>query len=201
MAKLFFRYSAMNAGKTLDLIKVAYNYSDRGQHACILTSNIDKRAGQNKVVSRIGIEQAAISIDDRCDLLALIKDKHQNRHINCILVDEIQFFTVEQIMQLSDIVDYLRIPVICYGLRSDYCGRSFPASAYLLTIADNIEELKTICYCGKKATFNMLLKNNIVIKDGASVVIDNSELKDNNTCFISVCRLHWKSATWTLESV
>lgn len=190
MAKLYFRYSAMDAGKTLDLIKVAHNYTERGQHAFIMTSAMDTRAAPNKIKSRIGIEIPALSIkqtDSVFDIILKIKPA-----CDCILIDEIQFFTVEQIIEISHIVDLLNIPVICYGLRSDYCGRPFASSAQLLAIADTIEELKTICHCGKKATHNMLLENGVAIKKGDAIVVDNDELLINNKQYVSVCRKHWK---------
>lgn len=194
MAKLFFRYSAMDAGKTLDIIKVAFNYNDRGQNTLILNSAMDNRAGLNKIKSRIGFDSDAYSINHNDNIYQIIQDKFLQQNLACILVDEIHFFTIEQIDQISDIVDYLKIPVICYGLRTDYCGRSFPAAARLLAIADTIEELKTICFCGKKATYNMLIKNNIVVKDGEMFVTDDDDLKLQDTRYTSVCRLHWKQS-------
>ncbi len=196
MAKLFFRYSAMDAGKTLDLLKVAYNYNDRDQQILILTSAIDKRAGNNKIKSRIGFDREAISTTSKDDLFELTKKENSKHKISCVLVDEIHFFSIEQINQLSDIVDYLNIPVICYGLRSDYCGRAFPAAGHLLAIADTIEELKTICHCGRKATFNMLIRNGVVIKEGNPFVVDDDKLAQNDTYYVSVCRLHWKEGKW-----
>jgi len=192
MAKLFFRYSAMDAGKTLDLLKVAYNYNDRGQHTVIITSSIDRRAGDNKVKSRIGLNQEAISTNQQDNIFNLIKRENEKQKIACVLIDEIHFFTAEQIDQISDAVDYLNVPIICYGLRSDYRGVAFPSAAHLLAIADTIEELKTICHCGHKATFNMLIQDGVVIKSGESIVVDDDALKAKNTRFMSVCRKHWK---------
>lgn len=182
----------MDAGKTLDLLKVAFNYNDRGQTAIILNSSIDNRAGLNKVKSRIGLNKEAISININDNVFDIVKSISLQQKITCVLIDEIHFFNVKQINQISDIVDYLNIPVICYGLRADYCGRAFESSAHLLAIADSIEELKTICYCGKKATFNMLVKNGIAIKEGEAIVVDDESLKQAERKFISVCRLHWK---------
>lgn len=225
MAKLFFRYAAMYAGKTLDLLKVAYNYSDRGYNVMVLTSNIDTRAGNNRVYSRAGFDRVALSIGHSDNIFNIIQNKHQelmmhqqnidntnnldnslvqhktsNHGLSCVLIDEVQFLTIEQIDQLSDIVDYLSIPVIAYGLRTDYCGNPFPSSAKLLAIADSIEELKTICFCGRKATHNMLIKNNLVIKDGNSILADDDKLKNNHTKYCSVCRLHWKNAAFQHEN-
>ena len=186
----------MDAGKTLDLLKVAYNYNDRGQETLILTSSVDKRAGENKVKSRVGFDKDATSTSLNDDLFKLVETQLKSKSISCVLVDEIQFFSMEQVNQLSDVVDYLHVPVICYGLRSDYCGRPFAASAQLLAIADSIEELKTICHCGRKATFNMLVRSGVAVTEGVPVVVDDDSLKQEDTLYTSVCRLHWKHGTW-----
>jgi len=196
MAKLYFRYSAMDAGKTLDLLKVAYNYEDRNQHVLIITSNIDRRAGNNKVKSRIGFDKDALSTTINDNLYELIDKQNQRQKVACILIDEIHFFGEKQILQLSDVVDFLNIPVICYGLRTDYCGKPFPAASVLLAIADTLEEVKTICHCGHKANFNMLVRNDMVIKDGEQVVVDDDKLKSIDTKYVSVCRKHWKLGVW-----
>lgn len=196
MAKLYFRYSAMDAGKTLDLLKVAYNYEDRGQHTLIITSAIDKRAGNNRVKSRIGFDKEALSTNTDDNLHDLIKKENEKQKIACVLIDEIHFFSPDQIVQLSDVVDFLDIPVICYGLRSDYRGQPFPTTSILLAIADTLEEVKTICHCGRKANFNMLVKNGIAIKSGEQVVVDDDKLKSIDTKYVSVCRKHWKLGIW-----
>jgi thymidine kinase len=196
MAKLFFRYSAMDAGKTLDLLKVAYNYEDRGQHTLVVTSAVDRRAGDNKVRSRIGFDKEAISTTIEDNLFDLIKAQNEQQKIACVLIDEIHFFSSEQIIQLSDVVDYLNIPVICYGLRSDYRGEPFPAATTLLAIADTLEEVKTICHCGRKANFNMLVRDGVAVKQGAPVVVDDENLKKIDTKYVSVCRRHWKEGVW-----
>lgn len=196
MAKLYFRYSAMDAGKTLDLLKVAYNYKEKGQHTVILTSKIDKRAGNNKVLSRVGFDRDAISTSLEDNIFELLKAENAKEKIACVLIDEINFFSVEQVNQISDVVDFLNVPIICYGLRSDYCGRPFPSSAQLLAIADTLEELKTICHCGRKATSNMLIRNGVAIKEGDAIVVDDDNLKAQDTKYMSVCRLHWKEGVW-----
>lgn len=196
MAKLYFRYSAMDAGKTLDLLKVAYNYEDRGQHTLIITSSIDKRAGNNKVKSRIGVDKEALSTTPEDNLYLLINKLNQQQQISCVLIDEIHFFSSTQIIQLSDVVDILNIPVICYGLRSDYRGQPFPATSTLLAIADTLEEVKTICHCGRKANFNMLVKDGVAVKNGNQVVVDDENLKTLDTKYVSVCRKHWKEGIW-----
>lgn len=186
----------MDAGKTLDLLKVAYNYEDRGRTPLILTSAIDKRAGLNKVKSRIGIDKEAYSLKLQDDAYSFIKNMHIKKTIDCILVDEIHFFSPEQIWQFSDIVDKLNIPVICYGLRSNYLGQAFETTALLLAIADTLEEVKTICHCGKKASFNMMVQNGITIKTGNPIVVDDEALKKVDTKYVSVCRKHWKEGVY-----
>ncbi len=196
MAKLFFRYSAMDAGKTLDLLKVAYNYEDRGQHTLVVTSAIDRRAGDNKVKSRIGFDKEAVSTTTTDNLYDLINTHNQQQKIACVLVDEVHFFSPAQIVELSDVVDYLNIPVICYGLRSDYRGQPFPAASILLATADTLEEVKTICHCGRKANFNMLVRDGVAVKEGDQVVVDDENLKKVDTRYVSVCRRHWKEGIW-----
>ena len=196
MAKLFFRYSAMDAGKTLDLLKVAYNYEDRGQHTLVVTSAIDRRAGDNKVKSRIGFDKEAVSTTTTDNLYDLINTHNQQQKIACVLVDEVHFFSPAQIVELSDVVDYLNIPVICYGLRSDYRGQPFPAASILLAMADTLEEVKTICHCGRKANFNMLVRDGVAVKEGDQVVVDDENLKKVDTRYVSVCRRHWKEGIW-----
>ena len=196
MAKLYFRYSSMDAGKTLDLLKVAYNYEDRGRKALILTSAVDKRASPNKVKSRIGIDQDAYSLTAQDNIYNYVESQLKQDAIDCILIDEIHFFTPEQIWQLSDVVDDLNIPVICYGLRSNYLGQPFETAALLLAIADTLEEVKTICHCGKKASFNMMVKNGLAIKVGNPIVVDDDSLKDIDTKYVSVCRKHWKEGVY-----
>lgn len=196
MAKLYFRYSAMDAGKTLDLLKVAYNYEDRGRKALILTSAVDKRAGLNKVKSRIGIDQDAYFLTDQDDIFDFIKNYNSSTTIDCILIDEIHFFTQDQVWQLSNIVDDLDIPVICYGLRTNYLGQPFETASLLLAIADTLEEVKTICWCGKKASFNMMVQNGKAIKEGNPIVVDDDSLKEIDTKYVSVCRKHWKEGRY-----
>ncbi|QIV94623.1 thymidine kinase [Allofrancisella frigidaquae] len=196
MAKLYFRYSSMDAGKTLDLLKVAYNYEDRGRHPLVLTSAIDKRAGLNKVKSRIGIDQDAYSLTDKDNIFEFVRQYNLKTKTDCILIDEIHFFTVKQVWQLSEIVDDLEIPVICYGLRTNYLGQPFETAALLLSIADTLEEVKTICHCGKKASFNMIVQNGKVLKHGNPIVIDDDSLKEIDTKYFSVCRKHWKEGVY-----
>ena len=170
MAKLFFRYGTMGSGKSLDLLKVAYNYEENGMGVLILTSKIDDRYGHDIVKSRTGISKKAIGISKEENIFEIIDYKKtiMNENINCVLVDEVQFFSKQHIHQLVKIVDIFDIPVICYGLRSDFRLEPFEASKHLMAIADELEELKTICSeCGKKkANVNARFDDNnkIVIK-------------------------------------
>ncbi|ASG68255.1 thymidine kinase [Francisella halioticida] len=196
MAKLYFRYSSMDAGKTLDLLKVAYNYEDRGRKSLILTSAVDKRAGLNKVKSRIGIDQDAYSLTDRDNIYNFVQKYNQQTSVDCVLIDEIHFLKSDQVWQLSEIVDDLNIPVICYGLRTNYLGQPFETAALLLAIADTLEEVKTICHCGKKASFNMMVQNGQAIKEGDPIVVDDVSLKEMDIKYVSVCRKHWKKGVY-----
>jgi thymidine kinase len=184
MAKLYFRYSSMGAGKSLDLLKVAYNYKERNKNVLIFTSDKDNRYEVGKVTSRIGIEEQAILFTERSNIFKKINTLEKKP--DCILFDESQFLTEQQVKQITDIVDELNIPVICYGLRNDYKGNPFEGSCYLMALADTIEEIKTICHCGKKAIMNLRIKNGEPIYEGEQVSIGGNE------SYISVCRKHYK---------
>ncbi|HEY4440604.1 MAG TPA: thymidine kinase [Candidatus Elarobacter sp.] len=152
MAKLYFRYSAMNAGKSTALLQVAHNYEEHGRTVLIFTSSLDNRYGIGSVTSRLGPQRNALTYDESFDFYQWLSDAPQ---VSCVLVDEAQFLTPDQVRQLHRAAHVIGVPVICYGIRSDFQGEPFPGSAYLLTLADSIEELKTICACGKKATMNV----------------------------------------------
>ena len=154
MAKLYFRYSAMNAGKSTALLQVAHNYEEQGQYVCVYTAAIDHRYGIGKVTSRLGPQREAYVFDAQFDFF---KDAPQ---VNCLLVDEAQFLSPLQVKQLHQLAHVRGVPVICYGIRSDFLGEPFPGATYLLALADTIEELKNICTCGKKATMNIRLDSN-----------------------------------------
>lgn len=186
MAKLYFRYGAMGSGKSIDLLKVAYNYEERGQNVLIFTSSIDDRYGIGKVSSRIGIEKEARIIKNDTDVLLVTNIVLLNEKIDCVLIDEVQFLTKKQIFQLSDIVDYLNVPVICYGLRSDFKLEPFEASKYLMVLADVIEEIPTICWCGKRANVNARILDGKIVKKGEQVQVGGNE------SYISLCRKHYK---------
>lgn len=186
MAKLYFRYSAMNAGKTTQLLQVKFNYEERGQNVLLLKPAIDSREGSGIIKSRVGLEAEAVLIYSDTDLLELVNTESEKNKINCIIVDEAQFLSKVQAEQLCLIVDDLNIPVIAYGLRSDFRGELFPGSQTLLAFADSIEELKTICWCGKKAIMNTRLLNGKPVYEGEQVQIGGNE------SYISLCRRHWR---------
>ena len=170
MAKLYFRYSAMNAGKSTALLQVAHNYEENGRRVRIFTAEIDHRYGAGFVTSRLGPQRQVDTFDEATDFQTPLKD---GDHPSCVLVDEAQFLTPEQVRQLHRVAHVLGIPVICYGIRSDFRGEPFPGSAYLLTLADSIEELKNVCSCGKKATMNVRVdERGARITEGAQIAIE-----------------------------
>jgi thymidine kinase len=149
MSKVYFYYSAMNAGKSTVLLQSSYNYRERGMHTLLFMPATDTRAALGRIESRIGLSSDAISLQADDNLLERVATAHAERAVACVLVDEAQFMTPEQVGQATDVADSLRIPVLCYGLRTDFQGRLFPGSAALLAVADNLIELKTICHCGR----------------------------------------------------
>ena len=187
MAKLYFSYSAMNAGKSAILLQASHNYRERGMETFLLTAGIDKRAGRHVVSSRLGLTEQASGFYDDTDIGRLIKVAHDKTELSCVLVDEAQFLTDVQVWQLCCIVDDEGIPVMCYGLRTDFQGKLFPGSAALLALADDVREIRTICHCGRKATMVVRQDNaGKVITDGAQVEIGGNET------YISLCRVHWR---------
>jgi thymidine kinase len=189
MAKLYFYYSAMNAGKSTVLLQSSHNYKERGMNTLLLTPEIDQRAGIGKIASRIGLDADAQTFNADADLHALVKSTQTAPPIACVLIDEAQFLTRPQIEQLSQVTDDLGIPVLCYGLRTDFQGNLFPGSAALLGWADNLIELKTICHCGRKATMNLRTNaNGKAIKEGAQVEIGGNER------YVAMCRKHFREA-------
>ena len=184
MAKLYYRYGTMGSGKTIDLLKVAYNYEERGQECLLVALSTDTRYGVGKITTRIGLQR---------DAFTCFKDTNIYEYVNslekkpdCILVDECNFLTKKQVRELSDIVDLLDIPVICYGLRSDFKCELFEGSEALMAIADKIEEIKTICECGRKATVNMRYINGKVVTNGDKIVIGGNDM------YKAVCRKCYK---------
>ena len=188
MAKFYFYYSAMNAGKTTTLLQSAYNYHERGMRTAILTPRLDHRAGQGVVASRIGLKAKALAFAADDDLLQLVRADIASRgKLDCLLVDEAQFLSKAQVWQLSDVVDVLGIPVLAYGLRTDFRGELFEGSQHLLALADNLIEIKTICHTGKKATMVVRVdENGRAVKDGPQVEIGGNER------YVSVSRAEFK---------
>ncbi|MCJ8324494.1 MAG: thymidine kinase [Rhizobiales bacterium] len=186
MAKLYFSFSAMNAGKSTTLLQAAHNYRERGMEVILYTAAFDDRAGVGKIASRIGLDSEAKTYDADSDLFAEIKAQNAQEKIDCILIDEAQFLTEAQVWQVAEVADTQKIPVMCYGLRTDFQGKLFPGSAALLAIADNLREIKTICWCGRKASMVLRLDaNGAPIVEGEQVVIGGQE------SYESVCRRHW----------
>lgn len=186
MAKLYFYYSAMNAGKSTTLLQSAFNYRERGMRALLYTAAIDTRFGQGRIASRIGLNDEAIGFEPTTDLLADVAARHAQASVHCVLVDEAQFLSRAQVHGLADVADTLSIPVICYGLRTDFRGELFEGSQWLLAIADALKELKTICHCGRKATMNLRIDSaGATVRDGASVEIGGEER------YVALCRKHF----------
>lgn len=177
MAKLYFRYGAMGSSKTANAIMVQYNYQERGQKALLVKPKLDTRDAQYTIVSRSGLEAKCYYVEDLATLH--VKD------YACVIVDEAQFLTKAQVKQLVDLVDNQNVAVVAYGLRADFQGNLFEGSMWLMAWADSIEEVKTICWCGKKATCNARLMNGKIVKEGEQVVIGGNE------SYTSLCRLHW----------
>ena len=187
MAKLYFHYSTMNAGKSTVLLQAAHNYQERGMKPYLLTARLDDRAGHGRIASRIGIGSEADTFDHTEDLFAKLQNRLDQGSVACVFVDEAQFLTAEQVWQLARAVDDLKVPVMCYGLRVDFRGELFPGSATLLALADEMREVRTICHCGKKAT--MVVRQDSdgnVLKDGAQVQVGGNET------YVSLCRRHWR---------
>ncbi|MAM26259.1 MAG: thymidine kinase [Rhodobacteraceae bacterium] len=188
MAKLYFNFSTMNAGKSTVLLQAAHNYNDRGMQTYLLTAQLDTRAGEGRIASRIGIARAADTFAAEDDLFARIKARLAKGPCACIFVDEAQFLTEAQVWQLARAVDDLGVPIMCYGLRVDFQGRLFPGSATLLALADEMREVRTICHCGKKAT--MVVRqgpDGKALREGAQIEIGGNER------YVSLCRKHWRA--------
>ena len=179
MAKLYFRYGAMGSSKTANAVMVQYNYQERGCRVLMLKPQMENRDGARIVRSRSGLETACRFVEELPEL--------DLNGIACIIVDEAHFLTAQQVRMLVDIVDDYNIPVICYGLRTDFRGEFFEGSRELMCWADTIEEIKTICWCGRKATFNARIQNGRVVKEGEQVLLGGNE------SYVSLCRRHWKS--------
>lgn len=186
MAKLYFYYSSMNAGKSASLLQSSYNYQERGLTTLLLCPALDDRYGQNKITSRIGISATAQAFDREEDLFERVNVANQTVTIDCVMIDEAQFLTKMQVHQLGRICDELDIPVLAYGLRTDFQAEPFEGSQYLLAWADNLKELKAICHCGQKATMVLRMDDQgRVVTEGAQIAIGG------NAQYLSVCRKHY----------
>ena len=189
MAKLYFNYSTMNAGKSTVLLQAAHNYGERGMQTYLLTAQFDKRAGEGRIASRIGIGAQADTFTAGEDLFAKIAARLDQGPVACVFIDEAQFLEKPQVWQLARAVDDLNVPVMCYGLRVDFQGELFPGSAALLALADEMREVRTICHCGKKATMVVRMgPDGRALREGAQVQIGGNET------YVSLCRRHWREA-------
>ena len=189
MAKLYFHYSTMNAGKSTLLLQASYNYIERGMQTYLLTARLDDRAGAGRIASRIGIGSAAEIFDAGTDMFEKVQKRLETGPCACVFVDEAQFLSAPQVWQLARAVDDLGVPVMCYGLRVDFRGQLFPGSAALLALADEMREVRTICHCGRKATMVARLgPDGRALRDGAQVQIGGNET------YVSLCRRHWREA-------
>ena len=188
MAKLYFSYSTMNAGKSTVLLQASHNYGERGMKTMLFTAELDNRSKVGNISSRIGLSEKASTFNNDDNLFSSVEERLSTDKISCVFVDEAQFLTDKQVWELSDVVEKLNIPVMCFGLRTDFQGKLFEGSSTLLAIADELKEIKTICHCGKKA--NMVVRvdfNGKVLKEGAQIEIGGNEK------YISLCRKHWKN--------
>lgn len=177
----------MNAGKSTALLQSSYNYRERGMNTLVLAPNLDDRYGAGKVTSRIGIETEATTFNPEDDLLAVVEERDRDAELHCVLIDEAQFLTKEQVFQLGEVTDKMNIPVLAYGLRTDFQGEPFEGSKYLLAWSDNLKELKAICHCGTKAT--MVVR----FDAGGNAVTEGSQIEiGGNDRYVSMCRKHFK---------
>ncbi|MCR5774570.1 MAG: thymidine kinase [Lachnospiraceae bacterium] len=183
MSKLYFRYGAMGSSKTANALMVRYNYEEKGKNAVLLKPRLDNRDGDRIVKSRIGLDSPCEFVEE---FLARTDGKTDWSDIDAIIVDEAQFLSSEQVERFSDIVDYNGVPVICYGLRTDFSSTLFPGSMRLMELADKIEEIPTVCWCGKRAHFNARIADGRIVREGEQVFIGANE------SYISLCRKHFK---------
>lgn len=193
MAQLYFRYSTMNAGKSIELIKVAYNYEERGKRVLTLVPSADNRYGTGVITSRIGIQRQAIIVSQDSNILEIFMREKEKDDIDCVLIDECQFLKKHHVQELVEIVDSFNVPVLAYGLKNDFRNEMFEGSYYLLIYADKIEEIKTICWCGRKATMIARIVDGEFVKRGEQVVIGGNDM------YVSLCRKHYNDGRYKPE--
>jgi len=187
MAKMYFYYSSMNAGKSTALLQSSYNYRERGMNTVVMAPSLDDRYGVGKVTSRIGLESEATTFKPDDNLFDIIEAMVVDEPLHCVLIDEAQFLTKDQVFQLGEVTDNLNIPVLAYGLRTDFQGEPFDGSKYLLAWSDNLRELKAICDCGSKATMVIRMdESGEPVREGSQVEIGG------NDRYVSMCRKHFK---------
>ncbi len=189
MAKLYFHFSTMNAGKSTLLLQAAHNYREGGMATYLITAQFDNRAGEGRIASRIGIGETADTFAPGEDLFAKLHARLSQGPVACVFIDEAQFLSKDQVWQLARAVDDLKVPVMCYGLRVDFQGNLFPGSAALLAWADEMREVRTICHCGKKAT--MVIRRG---PDGRALTAGEQVVIGGNETYVSLCRKHWREA-------
>ena len=189
MAKLYFHYSTMNAGKSTLLLQASHNYREGGMATYLITAQFDNRAGEGRIASRIGIGETADTFAPGEDMFEKISQRLEKGPVACVFVDEAQFLSKDQVWQLARAVDDLKVPVMCYGLRVDFQGNLFPGSAALLAWADEMREVRTICHCGKKAT--MVIRRG---PDGRALTAGEQVVIGGNETYVSLCRKHWREA-------
>ena len=185
MAQLFFKYSTMNAGKSIELIKVAHNYEERGKRVLCLTPAVDTRNGVGVISSRVGIQRDAIPVEEDTNILNVFLEQHKKHPVDCVLVDESQFLKKHHILEMVEIVDSCDVPVMAYGLKNDFRNELFEGSYYLLVYADKIEEIKTICWCGRKATMVARIVDGKFVKEGDQILVGGTDM------YIPLCRKHY----------
>ena len=185
MAQLYYRYSTMNAGKSIEVIKVAYNYEERGKRVLALVPSTDTRYGRGRITSRVGLSREATVVNDDTNILALFMKENDKKTIYCVVVDECQFRKKHHVEELVEIVDSFNIPVLAYGLKNDFKNELFEGSYYMLIYADKIEEIKTICWCGRKATMVARVIDGKFTKSGEQIMVGGNDM------YVSLCRKHY----------